>query len=237
MRSVILGIGAGAVLLAIMPAPAFSESRDAYLTRLRSVCENGCLQPRQLLRTARKRGSGTQGELAGILDIRHVSRTGGKFYLHTSAPERLDRWDFPFEFGMSEYKQNAITNTGDIRVEIDKQTMMDLLHEPSATEVGAPAVEAGADIVVEGLGPRESRRPGLQELHARFFARRIIIRGRPRLETVMVGGKLDRHRRQLTLQLRDADDLVVLPRFDEDGRAVFDDREEGLRRYYQPSSD
>ena len=237
MRGLGIGLCGSLALLLAAPFPVSSETRDEYLSRLRDVCEVGCMQPRELLRTARKRGSAELGEMAGILDIKHVSYEGGKYRLHTTDPERLDRRDAGFDFGMAEYRQPELIDPSDIMVEIDEQTLLDLFNVPASASAGARGAGDDGEILVEGDTEREVARPTLGDLRSRFYNRRIVVRGSPRLETVFIGARRDPRRKQLTLQLTNADDLVVLPRFDEEGRPQFDEREQGLKEFYERRED
>ena len=225
-------IASGAALALLgLALPASSETRQAYLARLQTICEAQCLQPRELLRTARQRRPSERGEMAGIIDIGYVSKRDTKYLLHQQAPNLLDMSEL--DFGMPQQGQSPIVNLNAIVIEIDEQTVLDLLNTPIAVaNPGAnPGTGAGADadIVVEGDRERERAKPSLEALEAMFRNRRIVVRGEPRLDVAFVGARRDRRRKMLTLVLDNADNVVLLPRYDSDGNPVLDGPLEGLR--------
>jgi hypothetical protein len=84
-------------------------------------------------------------------------------------------------------------------------------------------VEAGdEDIVVEGDAPAKKVKPTLSSLSGLLLNRRVVVRGSPRLTAVWKGGRLDYRNKQVTLEVDNVEDLVLLPRFDEDGEAIVD---------------
>lgn len=227
MRLIPVFATCAALLLLGLSLPALSETRSAYLSRLQYICEVECLQPRALLRTARKRRASEQGEMAGIIDIAHVSKRDTKYLLHQQPPNLLDMSEL--DFGMPQLDQSPIANINAIVIEMDEQTVLDLLNVPS--EAGTPEAGAGddADIVVEGDRQRKAAKPSLEALEAMFRNRRIVVRGAPRLDVAFAGARRDRRRKMLTLVLNNADDLVLLPRYDREGNPVLDGPLEGLR--------
>lgn len=53
---------------------------------MRTICEIDCLQPKQVLRAARKLRPGEERELAAILDIADVTKRGDKYILLQLTP-------------------------------------------------------------------------------------------------------------------------------------------------------
>ncbi len=219
-------------LVVVLPAPALAETREEYLARMQQVCEPGCLEPRQLLRAARRNGGRDGSDMAGILDIVHVSRSGDKIRLHTERPAIADQFDLQqqLDFGMRESAGRTLTSTSDIIVEMDEQTFIDLMWSPGeGTPPRSGASDEDADIVVEGERDRKREKPTLQDLRRLIEDRRIVVRGQPRLFAQFVGARRDFRRRQLTLELASADDLVLLPRYNDEGEPILDGRLKDLR--------
>ena len=79
---------------------------------------------------------------------------------------------------------------------------------------------ATGGIVVEGERDQEFVEPTLGTLRTYFRNRRVVVRGQPRLETVFIGARRDFRRKQVTLEVGSADNLVLLPRYDENGDPV-----------------
>lgn len=134
-----------------------------------------------------------------------------------------------------------------IVVSLDAQAFGDLLNpvEPSAGPVGeGAAIAASGPVEARGeIGPdgqiivgrsreaeaEETRRePNLTNLRAYFRNRRIVARGTPELTAQWVGGRIDRRNKQVTLLVDNADDLVLLPRYDEAGEAILEGPLAGL---------
>ncbi|MGB3471632.1 MAG: hypothetical protein WBA51_12490 [Erythrobacter sp.] len=223
-----MGFGLAFAVMLATGTPASAETREEYLARLKDVCEVECLQPRTLLRTARKRGSGDKSAISGILDVRYVSRLGDKFRLHSEPPRMADFWDLQqLNFGMPEYDGRSVTNRNDIIVEFDQQTLFDLLNVPTPAGSGAPASGANDsgddDILVEGDRNRTIDKPSLKALSSLLRNRRVVVRGTPRLTPSIIGARRDFRRKQLTIELGNADDLVLIPRFDQDGNPLRQD--------------
>jgi hypothetical protein len=216
-----------AVLLVGMSFPASSETRENYLSRLRAICEGGCLQPRELLRTARQRRPSATGEMAGIIDIAYVSQRNDKFLLHEQEPNPLDMSEL--DFGMPQLEQSPQVNVNRIVVELDEQTVRDLLGTPSAVVAPGRGETEDGEIIVEGDRDSKVVRPSLEALENMFRNRRIVVRGSPRLDVGFVGARRDRRRKMLTIIPSNADDLILLPRYGDDGEAILDGPLEGLR--------
>lgn len=211
------------------PISAETETREEYLARLRAICEVECMQPRELLRKARKRRKSKAGDMSGILDIRFVSRYGEKYRLHTSPARQADFFDLQqFDFGMPEFRQTPVQSRNDIVVEIDEVTFRDLLALPLSAPVEAastPSNEQDANEAADGIivdGEREAKpdKPKLTDLRNLFEDRRIVVRGKPRLTPDWIGARRDMKNKQLTLELASADDLVLLPRYDDEGNPI-----------------
>ena len=219
-------------LLAMLAQPqpaAASETREAYLDRMRAVCEAGCLQPKQLLRTARKLPPGETPEMAAVIDIGDVAVRGDKYLLMQMTPNLYDMTEL--DFGMPHLDQSPISDRNNILIEMDAQTLFDLLNLPQETgpsPSGIAGREGGAGIVVDGDPDRKFVKPSLAAIKAMFRNRRIVVRGTPRLEVLFAGARRDRRLKQLTLMLANADDLVLLPRYDGDGEPIFEGPLAGL---------
>ncbi len=211
-----------ALIGAIVPVSA--ETREDYLARLRQICEVECLEPRQLLNAARKRGSGDEVDIAGIFDIRFVSRDGDKFRLHTQAPRQADFWDLQqLSFGMPEFDGRTVTNANDIVIEMDEATLADLLRQPVSGVNAVPGATGNGDIVVEGDRDIRLDKPTLLALSALLNDRRIAVRGKPRLVPALVGARRDFRKKKLSIVLDNADDLAMLPRYDKVGNPLPED--------------
>ena len=221
-RSLTLAATLGAAFFSMAPSPASAETYEQYLARLRDVCAVECLEPRDLLNRARDRRESDDGDLAGILDISHVSRAGDMYRLHTEEPRQNFEDLRQLDFGMRETRSRPVTSSSDIIVEMDEQTFLDLFSVPVSAEERARLEEKG-EIVVEGDREGEARRkPTLQELRNLVEGRRVVVRGQPRMAVLFKGARRDFRRKQLTLELRNADDMVMLPRYDEDGNPILD---------------
>jgi hypothetical protein len=224
-RFIVLACSAAATLI-VMPLSASPETRQAYLSRLKYICEVECLQPRELLRTARKRRASEQGDVAGIIDIAYVSQRDGKFQLHEQEPNPLDMSEL--DFGMPQLEQSPMVNVNRIIVELDEQTARDLLGTPAATFAPGRGGAGDGDILVEGDRERKVSKPSLEALKDMFRNRRIVVRGSPRLDVSFVGARRDRRRKMLTIIPGNADDLILLPQYNDDGEAILEGPLEGL---------
>lgn len=240
MRRVMLLVCCGAASLLALPLPASSENREEYLSRLREVCAPGCMQPRELLRTARKRVASDESDLAIIMDVAEVRRSGSRFELLNLDLSRsvLEEIDILGSAGVNTSSRSGIgglprgsqggTDPNLIIVEMDEQTLYDILNIPSPLPKGSVGTSDAGEIVVGGDRERVVAKPTLGELRTFFRNRRVVVRGKPRLAVVMTGARRDFRRKQLTLELGNADDLVMLPRFDDNGDPVLEGSLEGL---------
>ena len=216
-------------MLALPHPVAASESREAYLERMRAICEPGCMQPKELLRTARKLPAGEAPELAAIIDIADVAQPGDKYVLLQRMPNLYDMTEL--DFGMPHLDQSNISDRNNIRIEMDAQTLFDILNLPQAKGTAAASgsgLAGGDDILVEGDRDRDFVRPSLMSLRAMFRNRRIVVRGTPRLDVIFAGARRDRRHKQVTLVLESADNLVLLPRYDDKGEPILDGPLAGL---------
>ncbi|MEE4316382.1 MAG: hypothetical protein V2I74_05305, partial [Erythrobacter sp.] len=118
----------GWCIAAVMVSPAApaaaSENREAYLERMRAICEVGCLQPRQLLRTARKLPPGEAPDMAVVIDIGDVAVRGDKYLLLQQSPNLYDMTEL--DFGMPHLDQSPISDRNNILIEMDERTLFDL---------------------------------------------------------------------------------------------------------------
>ncbi|MGB3472415.1 MAG: hypothetical protein WBA51_16495 [Erythrobacter sp.] len=228
-------------------APASAETRESYLERLSDICAVECMQPRQLLRAARKRGRGDKNDVAVIIDIAEVTLWNGKYLLHSELPASTLNIGLNNAIGreLGNHLGNRTprasrpeTGANTIVIEMDEATFFDLLNVPTPQEQAAQAknttASAGEDgeIIVERDRRRMFTRPTLNKLRSTFRNRRIVVRGTPRLDIVFTGARRDFRRKKLFIELDNADDLAVLPRYDDDGEPILDGPLEGLRAAY-----
>lgn len=217
------------------PSPASSETREDYLARLRAVCEVGCMEPRDLLRTARKRGRGSKADMAAILDIASISRFEDRVRLHTAAFDGDLVTDVLANNG-----EPLTTNPYDIVIEMDVEIMLQLValatppptQEPptqAEADPGADAAASAKEIIVKRKSVPRLLVPSLVTLRSLVTNRRVVVRGRPVLTPPLIGIRLDRRRSQLTLVIDSVDDLVLLPRYDDAGNPILDGPLQGLR--------
>lgn len=229
---------AGSALILITPSSVSAENYQQYLERLRDICAVECLEPRPFQIAARKRNSGAEDDMAVIMDVVEVRAVGDKFELHniaadSSALVELELLgsagiDTSFGSGVGGRTRNRVAGRSPevVVIEIDKQTFADILNTDALL---APSVESsesgeeGAGIVVEGDTEQERLEATLPRLRAYFRNRRVVVRGQPRLTPVWVGGRLDRRRKQVTLAIDNAEDIALLPEYDENGEAIFVD--------------
>lgn len=208
------------------------ETREAYLERLRDVCSVDCLRARDLLREARKRDWGTArvedgGDMAGIIEIVDVSRWNDKYLLLTALPQGPL---FDFASQQTPLSLRPVTMPNAIVIELDEATFFDLMRVPvpGSAEAQTPRLDTEGNIIVERDRDMKFTKPTLNALRDTFRNRRIAVRGTPRLEAVLDGGRIDHARKKLFLEVDNADDLVLLPRFDENGEPIFDGPLAGL---------
>ena len=232
------------------------ESRESYLARLRDVCAVTCLEPKPFQRAARKRKGEEAGDMAVIMDVAYVRLNGERFELYNLDLESnaLETVQLLGTAGINTSQRGGVGGLSRSRngalspevvvVSLDRQAFADFLNpllpddEAAQDAPGARAgakrgagARAGDDIVVEGEGerPRKARQPSLAELKSLFRGRRIVVRGSPQLTPVWVGARIDQKNRQVSLMVNNADDLVLLPRFDGDGNPVLEGELAGLR--------
>ena len=225
--------------LAILPImftgfSASAEPYEQYLERLRTACAVECLQPRQFLREARKRGKDDMDEMAVIIDVVAVQRVGSKYELHNIVIDRspLEVVALLASAGIDASQRTGVggmprgerfpRHPNVIVIEMDERTFQDVLSAAPQSTLDKPAenAEAQGEILVEGDLDQAARKPSLSDLDSFFRNRRIVARGTPRLETVFNGGRRDFRRKQVTLELTDADNIIRLPKYDDEGRVV-----------------
>lgn len=223
-----------AALIALLASsPAAAETRQAYLERLREICAVECKEPRDALRSARRNGRGATADVAVILDIAEVTRWNGKYLLHALTGNSIAD---PALGGRTPTTQRPITRVNQIVVELDEDSFFALLDVPTPAEQAA--LRAGAEgkiddgILVERDRRRNFTRPTLDDLRSTFRNRRIAVRGKPRLEAVFFGARLDHRRPKLFVEVDNAARLAFLPRYDKDGEPIFDGPLESLRADY-----
>lgn len=243
-----LSVFAGACLTSLLAAPvaAEPESREEYLSRLRDICEVDCRQPRSFIRAARKVRRSEDAELALIMDVAFIRRNGDRFELFNT-----DMEDDPLVTqallasaginiaggngagGLPRGRYGTLSPNV-IVVSLDKQVLFDLYEASRPSALARPdkaqktASSQDDEILVEGDTERTIDKPSLKALRSVLFKRRIVVRGKPKLTPVFVGGRIDHKNKQVTLMLESADDLVILPRYDDEGEPIFDGALAGL---------
>ena len=219
---------------ALSPAPASAEPYEEYLQRLRYICEVECLQPRQFQRAARKRDGDDTADMALIMDVAEVERNGDLYELYSTqaAANPLVEQEILGSAGINTSSRNGIgglprgggraRHPETIIVAFDAQTFFDLLNASDARFDQPVRVLAQDGIIVEGDRTRERVEPSLAALRSYFRNRRIVVRGTPDLQPALIGARLDYRRKQVTLRVDSADEIVLLPRFDANGEPVLD---------------
>jgi len=227
-RNILLTLPAFAL---IVPLSATGETRESYLERLRVICEVECMQPRELLRAARARASQDKADIAIIMDVGSVSVWGDMYLLHSQAPPQVGNASLGNRMLPS---RRPNTRPNSIVVEMNEDTFFDLLNleGQEAQVVKEDMVSEEGEIIVQGDADRELERRTFARLRMMFRNRRIVARGRQRLEVAFVGARRDFRRTKLFIELDEADNLAVLPRYDRNGTPVFDGPLAGLREAY-----
>ncbi|MBD2841268.1 hypothetical protein [Erythrobacter rubeus] len=190
------------------------------------------MQPREFQRIARKRDAGEAADMALIMDVAAVRQIGDKYELlsidlrYTSLETRaiLDSAGIDIsgrgDIGGGSGGRRGGTNPNLIVVQLDEQAFSDILNVTQPLVQGEIRPEDGAGIVVEGTREKELVRPSLEALRTYFRNRRVVVRGKPKLDVALVGARRDFRRKQVTLMVDNADDIVLLPRYNEDGEPV-----------------
>ena len=225
------------------PAPAKAETYEAYLTRLKEICAVECLKPRDLRRKARKQSKKNPSDLAVMMDVEYIRRVGDKYHLLSRDLERSNLETLAI-LGSAGIDVSGRTGAGGlprsrggqltpdvIVIELDEQALSDLLNAVAPVPEAAAKTNASssedADIVVEGEAEKKAApkkiKPTMSALSGLLINRRIVVRGAPRLTPVWKGGRLDYRNKQVTLEVANIDDLVLLPRFDKSGEPVRED--------------
>lgn|GEM_PF-1920217 len=236
-----LFVAAASALTLLAPSSTKAESYQQYLERLRDICSVECLEPRRFQIAARKRSSEASGDMAVIMDVVEVRVVGDKFELHnivsdSSALVELELLasagiDTSFGSGVGGRTRNRVAGRSPevVVIELDKATFADILNTEKllAPKVSNSASERGEEegegIIVERDGETEMVEASLPRLRSYFRNRRVVVRGQPRLTPVYVGARIDRRRKQVTLMVDNAEDIALLPEYDENGEAVIVD--------------
>ncbi len=244
-----LPIVCGLAALALpAPSPASAETYNEYLNRLRDICSVDCMKPRDFRRSARRRDANDAGEMAVIMDVVEVRRVGENFELLSMNMQGspLEELAILGSAGVNTSSSTGIgglprgsrggTNPNLIIIEIDEQTLFDIINVVSPLREGTVRTNPEEGIVVERDADRVLKAPTQAALRSYFRNRRVVVRGTIRLEPVLIGARRDFRRKQVTLELTDADNLVMLPRYDDDGNPILEDELEGLRADIAPTS-
>ena len=133
-----------------------------------------------------------------------------------------------------QFKPVLLPNT--VVIEVDRDTFFELLNAPYEANKDREDSESEGEIVVTGRLERAFDMPTLKAFRAMFHKRQIVVRGEPRLEIAWNGGRRDYRNKKLFIEIANADDLVVLPRYTKEGEPIFDGPLAGLREDYQPTS-
>ncbi|WP_108788045.1 hypothetical protein [Erythrobacter sp. Alg231-14] len=215
-----------------------AEPYDQYLDRLRDICSVECLPPRQFRRTARARSTDDESDLAVIMDVVAVRRAGNNFQLLSISPDGSALVNQAL-LGSAGVNVSGSTGIGGlprgdsggshpdlIVIEMDAETLFSILNPSTPAASGSadlPESDGNGDdeIVVEGDVEREAVEPSLSALRSYFRNRRVVVRGQLRLRPVLIGARRDFRRKQVTVEVDNADDVAVLPLFNDDGEAVF----------------
>lgn len=225
------GLACGSLML--LSPQVSAETREQYLARLKTICEVECLQPRQFQRTARKRKAGDDSDMAIIMDVAFVAQVGSMFVLYDRNLERsaLETLDILGSAGVNTSGSNGVgglprggrppSHPNVIVIELDGQALADLIGPIQSSAVQGVTGQAAGEIIVDEQRNRKVERPGLDEARNFLLNRRIVVRGKPRLDVTIIGARRDFHRKQVVLEVRNADDLVRLPRYDEDGQPIY----------------
>jgi len=175
---------------------AQAEDLGSYLTRLNTVCSQQCLSAaefREAVRSPSPSGKAQGVEDPGvILHVTVVARKG-----------RLYELNLMFD-----------TSPSNILVEFDRDVLADLIDRSRASHQPAD-------------GQVSAKTPSLAQADSLFRNRLIAVRGDARFGQRFNGpgwspnnGTQRGH--EIRIRVEDADDIVILPRFDEDGNPVFD---------------
>ena len=240
MRNMMVIAPALFALVMSAPSNAQSETREEYLARLKDICSVDCLKPRDFRRKARKQRNSDAKDMAIMMDVRAVRRAGEKFELLSADPERnpLVTQAILGSAGINTSGSNGIgglpgnsranTTPDLIIIELDEQAFLDFLNAAGwgkSVEQAAKSKRKADDdqIIVEAERDKKVKKPTIGALSKYFSNRRVVVRGTPRLEAAWVGARRDFRRKQVPLQVDNADDLAILPRYDEKGEPIKED--------------
>lgn len=238
MRIFTFGLAATLMASGFVASPASAEPYQLYLERLKEICEVECLKPKDLRRKARRQSKKDPSDLAVMMDVAYIRRAGEKYQLLNVDLERsnletlailgsagIDTSGRSGAGGLPRSRSGQLT-PDTVVIEVDEQALSDLLNavvvDPST---GKRAEGEEADIIVERETEPKKVKPTLSSLSGLLLNRRVVVRGSPRLTAVWKGGRLDYRNKQVTLEVANVEDFVLLPRFDEKGEPLSEDVE------------
>ncbi len=236
MRVLCSGLTVALLAMAFASPPVSAEPYETYLERLKEICEVECLKPKDLRRKARRRSKRDTSDLAVMMDVAYIRRAGEKYHLLSRDLERSNLETLAI-LGSAGIDVSGRTGAGGLPrsrsgqltpdtvvIEVDEQALSDLLNavvvEPTSDQSGQVG---GDDIIVEGEAEPKKIKPTLSSLSGLLLNRRVVVRGSPRLRAVWKGGRLDYRNKQVTLEVANVEDFVLLPRFDKEGKPLSED--------------
>lgn len=190
------------------------------------------MEPRDFRRAARKRKSNNTADMALIMDVVHVRRGGNRYELLSMdlQGDPLIEREVLGSAGINTSQSNGIgglprsqlggSHPNLIVIEIEEDALWDFLNAASPAVEGMLLAGDGDGIVVEGERDREFVEPSLASLRSYFRNRRVVVRGQPRLQAAIIGARRDFRRKQVTLEVDRAEDIVLLPRYDKNGEPI-----------------
>lgn len=236
MRFFTLGMAGWLMAAGLVASPASAEPYQVYLERLKDICEVECLKPKDLRRKARRQSKKDPSDLAVMMDVAYIRRAGEKYQLLNVDLERsnletlailgsagIDTSGRSGAGGLPRSRSGQLT-PDTVVIEVDEQALSDLLNAVAVdTSANSRGQLEGKDIIVEGEGKPKKIKPTLSSLSGLLLNRRVVVRGAPRLTAVWKGGRLDYRNKQVTLEVANVEDFVLLPRFDESGEPLRED--------------
>ncbi|MFW5633680.1 MAG: hypothetical protein ACOCYR_02185, partial [Erythrobacter sp.] len=116
----------GAAFVLAPSSAAVAEPYQAWLSRLKAICEAECLPPRGLLRKARFGDREEGADVAAVLPIGFVSRWNGKFLLVAGR----DPVDFNRVGRRTPLTYRPVLRPNEIVFEMEPDVFFDLLNVP-----------------------------------------------------------------------------------------------------------